>query len=204
MAALTLPRSLGTIANPMNALPRPFVLSLVLVLAGAGCGRRGVVPEEFPPVHLGMPHAEARAALGSGSARIVEDNDRVIRVVGRDRRVEEEVFLFYQDRLAAWTARYPTPATRASFVRQTRRFTMAFGEPFESRDDGLVLSSRWKLPAGGGRLLLSGYVGSRGADSPLMARVEDPSVVRRLVRSLSGESAGTDSMGDSLRRVPSS
>jgi hypothetical protein len=69
---------------------------------------------------------------------------------------------------------------------------MAFGEPFENRDDGAVLMARWKLPDRSGRVLLSGFVAGRSPEHALMVRVEDPSVVRRLVRSLAGDSTARD------------
>ena len=155
------------------------------------------MPEEFPPVRLGMPYAEARDALVKDHATVTEQSAGMLRVTGRDRRVAEETFLFYEGTLAAWTARYPTQASRGNFMRETKRFTMAFGEPFESRDDGAVLLARWRLPDRSGRVLLSGFVAGRGPEHALMVRVEDPSVVRRLVRSLAGEGAAApaDSAG---------
>jgi hypothetical protein len=163
------------------------------VLALAGCSRSSGLPEEFPPVHLGMPYTEARDALIKDHGTVTEQSAGMLRVTGRDRRVAEETFLFYEGSLAAWTARYPTQATRGSFMRETRRFTMAFGEPFENHDDGAVLLARWKLPDRSGRVLLSGFVAGRGPEHSLMVRVEDPSVVRRLVRSLSADSTAHDS-----------
>jgi hypothetical protein len=163
------------------------------VLALAGCSRSSGLPEEFPPVHLGMPYAQARDALIKDHGTVTEQSAGMLRVTGRDRRVAEETFLFYEGSLAAWTARYPTQATRGSFMRETRRFTMAFGEPFENHDDGAVLLARWKLPDRSGRVLLSGFVAGRGPEHSLMVRVEDPSVVRRLVRSLSADSTAHDS-----------
>ena len=161
---------------------------LVLALVVAGCSRPSSgLPEEFPPVRLGMSLDEARAALVGAHGNVVEQTDRMLRVTGRDRRVAEEVFLFYHGSLAAWTIRYPTPATRGNYMRETRRFTMAFGPPFQASEEGSpVLLTRWRLPDKSGRVLLSGYVAGRGDAAPLMVRVEDPSVVRRLVRSLAG------------------
>jgi len=163
------------------------------VLALAGCSRSSGLPEEFPPVRLGMPYAEAREALIKDHGTVTEQSAGMLRVTGRDRRVAEETFLFYEGALAAWTARYPTQASRGNFMRETRRFTMAFGEPFENRDDGAVLVARWKLPDKSGRVLLSGFVAGRGPEHALMVRVEDPSVVRRLVRSLASDSTAHDS-----------
>ena len=140
-------------------------------------------------MRLGMTYAEARDALRLGHGNVVEQTDRMLRVTGRDRRVAEEVFLFYQGSLAAWTIRYPTSATLGNFMRETKRFTMAFGPPFDGLDEGGVLTARWRLPDKSGRVLLSGYVAGRGVDTPLMVRVEDPSVVRRLVRSLGADSS---------------
>jgi len=164
----------------------------VVLLALAGCSRSSGLPEEFPPVHLGMSYAEAREALIKDHGTVTEQSAGMLRVTGRDRRVAEETFLFYEGSLAAWTARYPTQATPGSFVREKRRFTMAFGEPFENRDDGAVLVARWKLPDRTGRVLLSGFVAGRSPEHALMVRVEDPSVVRRLVRSLSGDLPARD------------
>lgn len=146
------------------------------------------MPEEFPPVQLGMPYTEAKEALVKDHGTVTEQSAGMLRVTGRDRRVAEETFLFYEGTLAAWTARYPTTASRGNFMRETKRFTMAFGEPFESHDDGAVLLARWRLPDRSGRVLLSGFVAGRGPEHALMVRVEDPSVVRRLVRSLAADS----------------
>jgi hypothetical protein len=161
-------------------------LSLALFL---GCAPRDqALPEEFPPVRLGMPRSDARTALERAGGDIAEDSDRMVRVVGRDRRVGEEVFLFYKDRLAAYTIRYPGAASRGAFQRQSRRFGLSFGEPYEQSDDGLVLVSRWRSEEVGGRVLMSAFIGGR-ADSPLMVRVEDPSVVGRLIRHLGADSS---------------
>jgi hypothetical protein len=170
---------------------RRVVVIAALIALAAGCSRglSSGMPEEFPPVHLGMPYAEARDALIKDHGTVTEQSPGMLRVTGRDRRVAEETFLFYEGALAAWTARYPTAASRGSFMREIKRFTMAFGEPFESHDDGAVLLARWRLPDRSGRVLLSGFVAGRGPDHALMVRVEDPSVVKRLVRALAGEGA---------------
>ena len=169
---------------------RSAVLALVLAALSAGCSR-GIssgMPEEFPPVRLGMSYADAKDALVKDHGTVTEESAGMLRVTGRDRRVAEETFLFYEGTLAAWTARYPTDASRGNFMRETKRFTMAFGAPFESHDDGAVLLARWRLPDRSGRVLLSGFVAGRGPEHTLMVRVEDPSVVRRLVRSLAADS----------------
>lgn len=165
---------------------RYALAALAVAALAAGCSR-GIssgMPEEFPPVHLGMSYADAKDALVKDHGMVTEQNAGMLRVTGRDRRVAEETFLFYEGALAAWTARYPTDASRGNFMRETKRFTMAFGQPFESHDDGAVLLARWRLPDRSGRVLLSGFVAGRGPEHTLMVRVEDPSVVRRLVRSL--------------------
>lgn len=130
---------------------------------------------------------EVRRSLSSAGAEFAEDGERVLRVVGRDRRVSEEVFLFYKHRLAAFTIRYPGAASRGAFQRQSRRFTLTFGAPHEHSDNGMVLLSRWRSEEIGGRVLMSAFVGGR-ADAPLMVRVEDPSVVGRLIRELGEDS----------------
>jgi hypothetical protein len=158
--------------------------ALLGLLLASGCGRRATVPEEFPPVQLGMSRAETRDVVAGGGTRIAEDTPQMLRVTGRDSRVAEEVFLFYDGKLAAWTLRFAKPASRGSFQRVQRRLTLTFGEPMEERDDGLVLAARWRGREQGGRVLLSGFVGGRGGNAPLMVRVEDASVVRRLIRSL--------------------
>ena len=153
-----------------------------------GCNPQDrTLPEEFPPVRLGMERREVRRILEESDARIAEDNARLLRAVERDRRVAEEVFLFYKDRLAAFTIRYPGPATRAVFQRQSRRFGLTFGDPYEQRDDGMVLLARWRAEETGGRVLLSAFIGGSG-ESPLMARIEDPSVVPRLIRQMERDS----------------
>ena len=176
----------------MRAMTRRAWALVIMALVMAGCSRSSGLPEEFPPVRLGMPYGEAREALIKDHGTVTEQSAGMLRVTGRDRRVAEETFLFDEGILAAWTARYPTQATRGSFMRETRRFTMAFGEPFENRDDGAVLVARWKLPDRSGRVLLSGFVAGRSPEHALMVRVEDPSVVRRLVRSLSADSTARD------------
>src|SRR5262245_3150324 len=163
------------------------VLALAACLGACSRSSSGM-PEEFPPVRLGMSYAQVKGELAKHRASVAEESGNMLRVTGRDRRVAEETFLFYRGALAAWTARYPTPATRGSYMRETKRFTMAFGEPFENLDDGAVIVTRWKLPDRSGRVLLSGYVGGRSEDHTLMVRVEDPSTVRRLVRSLTADS----------------
>jgi hypothetical protein len=163
-------------------------LGLVLgLLLAAGCARRGEAPEEFPPVRLGMSRAATHDALAATGARIVEESPRMLRAVGRDRRVAEEVFLFYDGRLAAWTQHLAEPASRASFARTSRQLARSFGAPTEERDDGLVLAARYRLREEGGRVLLSGYVGGGRGSAPLMVRVEDASVLRSLVRELARE-----------------
>jgi hypothetical protein len=169
---------------------RGAMLLLAMILTGCSRSSDGM-PEEFPPVRLGMSYEETREALARAHGDVVEQTTGMLRVTGRDRRVAEEVFLFYQGHLAAWTTRYPTPATRGNFMRESKRFTMAFGAPFEAQDEGVVLTTRWRLPDKSGRVLLSGYVAGRGNEAPLMVRVEDPSVVRRLVRSLTADSTAT-------------
>jgi len=167
------------------------VLALCLLAAGCSRGPSSGMPEEFPPVRLGMTYEEAKEALVKDHGTLTEQSAGMLRVTGRDRRVAEETFLFYEGTLAAWTARYPTPATRGSFMREIKRFTMAFGEPFENHDDGAVLLARWRLPDRSGRVLLSGFVAGRSPEHALMVRVEDPSVVRRLVRSLAADSTSS-------------
>ena len=176
-------------------------LALAALFAGCSRGPSSGMPEEFPPVHLGMLYADAKEALVKDHGTVTEQTVGMLRVTGRDRRVAEETFLFYEGTLAAWTARYPTAASRGNFMRETKRFTMAFGEPFESHDDGAVLLARWRLPDRSGRVLLSGFVAGRGPEHALMVRVEDPSVVRRLVRSLAADST---SLPDSSRGADSS
>src|SRR5262249_39321155 len=147
----------------------PFaVLALAALSAGCSRGLSSGMPEEFPPVRLGMPYAEAREALIKDHGTVTEQSTGMLRVTGRDRRVAEATFLFYEGSLAAWTARYPTQASRGNFMRETKRFTMAFGEPFESHDDGAVLLARWRLPDRSGRVLLSGFVAGRGPEHALM------------------------------------
>lgn len=173
---------------------------LALLLGLAACASDKGLPEEFPPVRLGMTNSEVRASVTRGNgATVLEQGERMLRVAGRDRRVAEEVFLFQDGRLAAWTLRYTNPASRSDIDRLTRRFNLAFGQPIEHADNGLVVSTRWKLPEGAGRVLLSGYVGGRGPQAPLMVRVEDPSVIRRLIRELRRESASGEA--DSLTRT---
>lgn len=170
---------------------RRGALLLLAILLG-GCSRpHSGLPEEFPPVRLGMSYEETREALVAAHGNVVEQTDRMLRVTGRDRRVAEEVFLFYKGGLAAWTIRYPTRATRGNYMRETKRFTMAFGEPFDTQDQGVLAVTKWRLPDKSGRVLLSGYLAGRGDEAPLMVRVEDPSVVRRLVRSLSSDTTAT-------------
>jgi hypothetical protein len=182
---------------------RRALIALALAALAAGCSRglSSGMPEEFPPVHLGMPYADAREALVKDHGTVTEQSAGMLRVTGRDRRVAEETFLFYEGTLAAWTARYPTAASRGNFMRETKRFTMAFGQPFESHDDGAVLLARWRLPDLSGRVLLSGFVAGRGPAQALMVRVEDPSVVKRLVRSLAADSAAPS---DSSKSRPDS
>jgi hypothetical protein len=185
---------------------RRVLLFALLLVPVAGCSRNpsSGMPEEFPPVHLGMSYADAREALVKDHGTVTEQSPSgsMLRVTGRDRRVAEETFLFYEGALAAWTARFPTAASRGNFMRETKRFTMAFGEPFESHDDGAVLLARWRLPDRSGRVLLSGFIAGRGPEHALMVRVEDPSVVKRLVRSLARD--GSESPSDTAQSAPDS
>jgi hypothetical protein len=206
---MALPSSLSrrpAAVAPSLAGPLPgLLLGLALgLLAAAGCARRGAAPEAFPPVRLGMARVAARDALAAAGARIVEESPRMLRAVGRDSRVAEEVFLFYDGRLAAWTQHLAEPASRASFARVSRQLAHFYGAPTEERDDGLVLAARYRLGEEGGRVLLSGYVGDGKGSAPLMVRVEDASVLRSLVRELAREDrAGSDSAdsGDAARRT---
>jgi hypothetical protein len=169
---------------------RGLRLLAAIILSSAilwGCGARDEPPEEFPKVDLGMNHAETRETMTASGGRVTEDTDRLMSIVERDPRVSEETFFFYHDKLAAWTARYGEEATRRSFQRLARRITLAYGDPLEESDDGWVLRATWRIPDGGARLLLSGYVGSRGPETPLTARLEDPSVMPRLIRAMRRE-----------------
>lgn len=154
-----------------------------------GCAPRGAAPEEFPPVHLGMSRSAVLEALAATPARLLEETPQVVRAAGRDPRVVEEVFLFYDGDLAAWTQRLAEPASRESFAREHARFTRYFGEPLEGTDNGLVLTSRWRMAEEKGRVLLSAYTGDRSGNAPLMVRAEDPSVVGSLIRQMSREEA---------------
>jgi hypothetical protein len=177
-----------------------LVLTVVLLGLGPACAPRRGAPDEFPPVHLGMPRAEVRAALAQGRASVLEDSPRLLRAAGRDAGVAEETFLFYDGRLAAWTQRLEQPSTRATFAHVRGRYTRCFGEPFEVHDDGLVLVARWRYAAEKGRVLLSGYAGDRTGQARLMVRVEDPSVVRSLIRQMGRDEARSGPGPDSTSR----
>lgn len=152
-----------------------------------GCGAKGGPPEEFPAVDLGMSREQVREALTAQGGQVTEETERMIAVTGRDVRVAEETFFFFHDRLAAWTVRFAEQSTRRGFTRLAKRFTMAYGGPDEENDDGWVLRARWRLPEGGDQLILSGFVGGRGPETPLTARLEDPSVMPRLLREMRRE-----------------
>jgi hypothetical protein len=160
------------------------MLSLLMVGASLACGRQAGAPEEFPPVTFGMTQSEVRILLTELGGSVIEDDEGVLVISGRDRRVADETFLFYRDRLAAWTVRFGEEATRGGFQRLARRFTLAYGESVAESDDGMILRAEWRIVETGGRLHLSGYVGGRGDASPLMARVEDPTVMPRLIRKI--------------------
>jgi hypothetical protein len=180
----------------LHVMRARWVLGLILgvQLAGTACAPRDrALPEEFPPVRLGMPRAEVRAALSRAGADIAGDDTRMLTAVGRDRRVREESFFFYRERLAAYVLRYPGAASRGVFQRQTRRFNLTFGEPFETADNGYSLIARWRAPELGGRVLMTASVG-RPEQSALTVRVEDPSVLPRLLRALGEEPAERDSL----------
>jgi hypothetical protein len=169
-----------------------FLIGIVVFAAFlAGCGTEAGPPEEFPPVELGMAHEEVRGSMIGAGGKIAEENERMMSIVERDRRVAEETFFFYHDKLAAWTVRFAEEPTRRGFTRLAKRFTMAYGDPIEESDDGWVLRATWRIPDGGGRLLLSGFIGGRGPDTPLTARLEDPSVMQRLIREMRREDVDT-------------
>ncbi len=161
-------------------------------MLAAGCARPEA-PPEFPPVRLGMRLAAVHEILVGGKGRIVESTPRLLRVTGRDRRVAEEVFLFYDGKLAAWTLRFARPATPESFRREARRLTAFYGKPIEITGRGLVLIARWRARQPGSRVLLSGYVGGRGASAPLMVRFEDASVLGSLIRQMARDQRAADS-----------
>ena len=173
-------------------LPSAWIPALLLssLLLSAGCARRGAPPAEFPPVTLGMTRAAAQRALARTPGRIADEDARMLRVVGRDQRVEEEIFLFYDGKLAAWTMRFVEPASRASFARRRGDLSRSLGKPGEETDNGLVLTARWRTPQPGGRVLLSGYVGGGMGHNPLMVRVEDASALPGLLRQMRRETAG--------------
>ncbi len=175
-----------------RSLPGLLCLALGLWLA-AGCARRGDAPSEFPPVQVGMTFAAAHDRLAAGPGRIVESTPRMLRLVGRDRRVAEEVFLFFDGKLAAWTLRFARPATPESFRREARRLTAFYGKPAELEDRGLVLMARWRARQPGSRVLLSGYVGGRADNAPLMVRFEDASVLGSLIRQMVRDERAADS-----------
>lgn len=169
--------------------PWGAILLLLSLAAAPGCAPRGSAPEGFPPVHLGMSRSAVLEALAATPARLLEETPQVVRAAGRDPRVIEEVFLFYDGNLAAWTQRLAESSSRESFARESARFTRYFGEPIERTDEGLVLTARWRMAEEKGRVLLSAYTGDRSGNSPLMVRAEDPSVVRSLIRQMSREEA---------------
>lgn len=136
---------------------------------------------------LGMPWEDVRRSVARLGGRIDEESRHSFRVVGRDRRVAQEVFFFYHDRLAAYTVRYAEEATTGSFRRLARRYTLAYGDPVQEEYDEWLLRAAWRVEEPRGRVLLSGFIGGRGVESPLMARVEDPSVMPRLLRALEEE-----------------
>jgi hypothetical protein len=150
-----------------------------------------------------MTRAEVVGAVGEAKGRVLEETPQTLRAAGRDTRVEEEVFLFYDGRLAAWTQRLAQPSTRAAFERTRGRYTRHFGEPIESHDDGPVQMARWRYAGEKGRVLLSAYAGDHSGRARLMVRVEDPSVLRSLVRQMGRDEARRASAGgapDSARR----
>lgn len=136
---------------------------------------------------LGMPSEEVRRSVAKLGGRIDEESRHSFRVAGRDRRVAQEVFFFYHDQLAAYTIRYAEEATTGSFRRVARRYSMAYGKPIEEEYDEWLLRAAWRIEEPRGRVLLSGFIGGRGVESPLMVRVEDPSVMPRLLRALEEE-----------------
>jgi hypothetical protein len=165
---------------------------LVLGILAIGCSAADGPPEEFPPVHFGMTADSVRRAVAKQGGRVEAESAHSFLVVERDRRIEQEVFFFYRERLAAYTVRYAEEASSGNFRRLARRYTLAYGEPIEERYDDWVMRAAWRMEEDRGRLLLSGFVGGRGTDSPLMARIEDPSVMPRLLRLLEEEGAGND------------
>jgi hypothetical protein len=152
-----------------------------------GCTATQGPPEEFPPVTLGMEWEDVRRSVAKRGGRIDEESPHSFRVMGRDRRVAQEMYFFHHDQLAAFTLRYAEEATTGSFRRLARRYTLAYGEPVEEDYDEWLLRASWRMKDPPGRVLLSGFVGGREPDSPLMARVEDPSVMPRLLRVLEEE-----------------
>lgn len=139
-----------------------------------------------------MSADSVRRAVAKQGGRIDTESAHSFLVVERDRRIDQEVFFFYRDALAAYTVRYAEEASSGNFRRLARRYTLAYGEPIDERYDDLVMRATWHMKPDRGRLLLSGFVGGRGADSPLMARVEDPSIMPRLLRLLEEEGAAQE------------
>ena len=162
---------------------------LLLVIVVIGCSAADGPPEEFPPVRFGMSADSVKRAVAKQGGRIEAESAHSFLVVERDRRIEQEVFFFYRDGLAAYTVRYAEEASSGNFRRLARRYTLAYGEPVEERYDDWVMRAAWRMEEDRGRLLLSGFVGGRGVESPLMARIEDPSVMPRLLRALEEEGA---------------
>ena len=140
----------------------------------------------------GMSTDAVRRAVAKQGGRVEAESQSSLLVVGRDRRVDQEVFFFYRDQLAAYTVRYAESASSGNFRRIARRFTLAYGVPIEERYDEWVHRAAWRMEESHGRLLLSGFVGGQGVESPLMARIEDPSVMPRLLRLLEEEGSGQE------------
>lgn len=187
--------------KPGSCLPRILAALCWLGLCVAvGCAPHPGTIAEFPPVRLGMSRADVLAAMTAGRASLLEDSPRLLRAANRDPRVAEEVFLFYDGRLAAWTQRLEERPTRQAFERARRRYTRAFGAPTETGDDGLVLTARWRDESQSGRVLLSGYIGDRTGQARLMVRVEDPSVVRSLIRQMGRDERRGGGGADSAAR----
>lgn len=171
-----------------------LALLLVSQLLPTGCSRRGAAPEDFPPVRLGMPRPDVQRVLARTRGRTVEEGPQMMRVAGRDARVAEEIFLFYDGKLAAWTMRFVEPASRAAFAHRRGELSRSLGRPGEETDNGLVLTARWRAARPGERVLLSGYVGGGMGHNPLMVRVEDasalPGLLRQMRREAEKEGAG--------------
>ena len=157
-----------------------------------GCSASEGPPEEFPSVRFGMSADSVRRVVAKQGGRVEVESAHSFLVVERDRRIDQEVFFFYRDRLAAYTVRYAEEASSGNFRRLARRYTLAYGEPIDERYDDWVMRATWHMKDDRGRLLLSGFVGGRGVDSPLMARIEDPSVMPRLLRLLEEDGSSQD------------